>query len=195
MNECTIDGCPKPILYKGLCQTHYHRVRVYGDPHVFKKIHHPGSEVDRFWAKVERGPGCWLWKAATQNGGYGRFFTSSNGMQMAYRYAYEITKGAIPEGAQLDHMCHQPSCVNPDHLRPVTSKQNNENQSGIRADNRCGARGVGLVKRTGRYRARAHHNGREYFGGTYLTIEEAAEAAKQLRLSLFTHNDLDRRAS
>lgn len=112
--------------------------------------------------------------------------------KLAHRYAYELLVGAIPDGMQIDHICHNRACVNPGHLRPVTRKQNMENQAGVNVDNNSGFRGVGLNKRTGKYRARAQHDGKEYTAGEHDTPEQAAEAARQLRLSLFTHNDVDR---
>lgn len=195
MSDCTIDGCEKQIRHKGLCGTHYNRVRIYGDPHAFKRIRHMGNDTDRFWAKVQRGEGCWTWLAYKQKTGYGHFITADGRKHMAHRMAYELIKGPIPEGRQLDHTCHNTSCVNPEHLRPATNKQNNENPGALRSDNTSGYRGVRIEKRTGRYQTRAQHHGVQYTAGTFATAEEAAEAARQLRLSLFTHNDADRKSA
>lgn len=43
---------------------------------------------------------------------------------MSHRVAYEYLVGVIPEGMVIDHLCRQTSCVNPDHLEPVTQKIN-----------------------------------------------------------------------
>lgn len=43
---------------------------------------------------------------------------------MAYRLTYEWFIGPIPDGLQIDHLCGQPSCVNPEHLEPVTLREN-----------------------------------------------------------------------
>jgi hypothetical protein len=45
-------------------------------------------------------------------------------MRYAHRVVYEILVGPIPSGLQLDHICSVPWCVNPDHLEPVTAKEN-----------------------------------------------------------------------
>jgi hypothetical protein len=89
----------------------------------------------------------------------------------------------------LDHRCHVRACVNPDHLRLVTKNENAEHR---RRRNGEHWRGTSFYKALGKWMAYATHNGRMHHAGYYSTAEEAAEAARQLRLSLFTHNDLDR---
>lgn len=76
----------------------------------------------RFWAKVEVTEGCWLWRGYIDAAGYGRF--TSDGTPIAHRVAYQFIVGRIPEGMELDHLCRQRNCVNPDHLEPVTHHVN-----------------------------------------------------------------------
>jgi len=94
---------------------------------------------ENFWDKVSMEPnsGCWLWTGATtgrSRGGtnleYGQF-TRPNAnklggakMQLAHRHAYEKLIGPIPEGLQVDHLCKVTTCVNPNHLEPVTGLEN-----------------------------------------------------------------------
>jgi HNH endonuclease len=66
---------------------------------------------------------CWIWQGGTQSQGYGRMSVDGK-LVPAHRHYYEATKGPVPIGLQLDHLCHEPSCVNPDHLEPVTSTEN-----------------------------------------------------------------------
>lgn len=69
------------------------------------------------------GNGCWNWTAAKSHFGYGNIFVSGRGMY-AHRVSYQLFKGPIPEGLSLDHLCRNPSCLNPEHLEPVTHKEN-----------------------------------------------------------------------
>lgn len=84
------------------------------------------AERDRFWAKVDQSGDCWLWTAATSAKGYGQFRASRGASQVAaHRYAYMDLVGPIPDGLALDHLCRVRNCVNPAHLEPVTTAENN----------------------------------------------------------------------
>ena len=76
---------------------------------------------ERFWSKVDKdGPGgCWVWMAGRSAQGYGRFWIDGD-TRAAYRVAYEVLVGPVPDGLQLDHLCRNRACVNPGHLEPVT---------------------------------------------------------------------------
>src|SRR5208337_4315885 len=66
---------------------------------------------------------CWIWQRAKHPLGYGS--SSGDGEdRIAHRMIYKRHRGPIPEGLELDHLCRQTSCVNPDHLEPVTHAEN-----------------------------------------------------------------------
>ena len=69
--------------------------------------------------------GCWLWVGANDGDKdpYGRVVV--NGKQrMVHRISYETFVGKIPDGLQIDHLCRKRLCINPEHLEPVTPKEN-----------------------------------------------------------------------
>lgn len=97
------------------------------------RSYHPKKTLeDRFWSYVVKTPGCWLWAGALTGKRvgpkYGHLKTGEKHV-MAHRYSYELAKGAIPEGLQIDHLCNLSLCVNPDHLEPVTLQENIKRRS------------------------------------------------------------------
>ena len=88
----------------------------------YRKGRFGDSDEDRFWAKVEKTDGCWLWKGCLSRFGYGTFLFRGKG-ELAHRVAWAITHGAPPEQCLL-HRCDNPACVRPDHLFPGTQKDN-----------------------------------------------------------------------
>lgn len=64
--------------------------------------------------------GCWIWTGSKSRDGYGRVRRG----EVASRWVYQILRGEIREGLELDHLCKNRICVNPDHLEPVTHKEN-----------------------------------------------------------------------
>lgn len=67
--------------------------------------------------------GCWIWLSVPNKHGYGYLERGGKSFS-AHRFVYEKIKGAIPTGYQLDHLCRNRICVNPDHLEPVTQQEN-----------------------------------------------------------------------
>ena len=91
--------------------------------------------AERFWGKVDKTGDCWAWGAVMANG-YGRFYPTRERLVLAHRWVWEQEYGPIPEGTQVDHMCHNESdcpggdtcehrrCVRPNHLRLATPRAN-----------------------------------------------------------------------
>lgn len=68
------------------------------------------------------GTPCWLWQGSLTCG-YGQVWFQ-NRMWRAHRLIYQLLVGPIPEGLNLDHLCRNKSCCNPNHLEPVTQQEN-----------------------------------------------------------------------
>lgn len=102
-------------------QTHTRDGHVKGEPVCYiKSHHHRKSPVDYI---VNPATGCWEWQLGMGKDGYGK--TQVQGRTTgAHRVYYERHKGAIPDGWQIDHLCRNPPCVNPDHLEAVTASTN-----------------------------------------------------------------------
>jgi len=67
--------------------------------------------------------GCIPWMAAKTNG-YG-VVQYAGTLRRAHRVIYELTRGAIEPGKELDHLCRNRACINPDHMDPVRQAENN----------------------------------------------------------------------
>lgn len=78
-----------------------------------------------FWDRVAKGHGCWEWQGARDGYGYGAL--SVNGrVELAQRFAWEITHGPISAGFVVRHKCDNPPCVRPDHLELGTRRDNQQ---------------------------------------------------------------------
>lgn len=190
---CAVEGCDKEQKVRGWCPMHYQRQRQFGS------LESPRpSLLERFNEKVRKTDSCWLWEAATDGKGYGQMMMTVDGhsrLHQAHRISYELFVGPIPDGKYLDHRCHVINCVNPDHLRPVTQKENLEHRSGAARHSKSGIRGVSWSEKSGKWRAAIRHNQKNVHVGHYSTAEEADAAVTAKRNELFTHNDMDRPAA
>ncbi|MHB8742598.1 MAG: HNH endonuclease signature motif containing protein [Sulfuricaulis sp.] len=83
-------------------------------------------DITRFWSKVEKSDGCWLWRGAIIPKGYGYFHVGGRlGQNLgAHRVSWRITNGEIPKGMFVLHKCDVRNCVRPEHLWLGTAMDN-----------------------------------------------------------------------
>lgn len=76
--------------------------------------------------EVDPDSGCWLWTGFVDKTGYGTRSPGAGvpGSRLAHRQFYELLVGPIPPGLVIDHLCRVRHCVNPEHLEPVTQREN-----------------------------------------------------------------------
>ncbi len=127
-HTCSIPGCDRLVKAHGWCSMHYQRWQRWGDPTV--TLTHRGLQpTERFWVYVNKTDTCWLWTGTINTNGYGQLYRGLDETHVyAHRFAYELLVGPIPPGLTIDHVrargCVHRHCVNPDHLEPVTMREN-----------------------------------------------------------------------
>lgn len=93
---------------------------------------HEHRDLTRFWANVYKTDKCWIWLGARAKDGYGKYTivdprsTNVHGTfsYTPHQFVWELMRGPVPDGLELDHKCRVTLCVNPDHLEPVTHAVN-----------------------------------------------------------------------
>lgn len=90
------------------------------------KVNADETLFDRFWEKVDKNAanGCWLWTASLDTKGYGQIGISYDRKKRAHVVSYVWSKGEVPEGKEIDHLCRNRACVNPEHLEAVSHREN-----------------------------------------------------------------------
>ena len=131
-NQCTVANCDRNRAVRGLCEPHYKRMVNTGDPRPDEPIGvNTASKMrglslqQRIDAQTRREGACLVWTGNLNQHGYGRVFDPSTKRQrFAYAVAWEAKNGPIPDGLELDHLCRNRRCIDPDHLEAVTHQEN-----------------------------------------------------------------------
>ena len=90
------------------------------------------SEYRRMERKIRKVPDteCWEWTGPKTPNGYGKHRKGpGHPERMTHRLMWEHANNQeIPEGLQLDHLCRNRACCNPDHMEAVTASENTRRQ-------------------------------------------------------------------
>jgi hypothetical protein len=89
------------------------------------KLNMRGTIRDRMkaYTMIDDAMGCWNWVGSKTGNGYGNIHYNGKS-RPAHRIMWELEYGDIPIGMDLDHLCRNPKCVNPNHLEVVTRSEN-----------------------------------------------------------------------
>ena len=135
--KCSVDGCETKPIARGWCSKHYQRWQTTGDPLGAKTATEDMTADERLryigWDVTESE--CWEWRGNRFHKGYAQIRYQGK-TRSGHRLAYETWVGPIPEGMLIMHICDNPPCINPDHLRVGT---NDENMADMLAKNRQAA--------------------------------------------------------
>lgn len=80
-------------------------------------------DLQRFWRQVDKTDLCWLWTGNVTHQGYGEFYLAGS-THRAHRISWVLAGNSLTPGLVIDHICRVRECVNPDHLREVTHREN-----------------------------------------------------------------------
>jgi len=87
------------------------------------KIEYSEEDLKRFWKKVNKHDNCWNWIAGKDKDGYGLFKLNGKSIR-SHRFSYYVYNNFIDQSLMVLHICDNPSCVNPDHLKQGTAQDN-----------------------------------------------------------------------
>lgn len=119
--EC---GCGKTTSIATKTWTKFGHVKGKPMRYLVGHYHKRRPLAERFWQKVDKKDGCWLWQAAQDPNGYGRIRVDGK-TRLAHRIAYFLIVGEEPPH-ELLHECDTRACVRigPGHVVVGSHKEN-----------------------------------------------------------------------
>lgn len=189
---CAVSFCDRESYSLGYCKAHYYQQRR-GNPFTpIKKARRGIEDHDaHFWSFVTKDvneQGCWKYDGYQEKrGGYIRCAKHPGAdSRRSHRVAYFLATGDKAVGLEVDHICHNAWCCNPDHLRAATSGENGQNIREGSARGKTGVRNVYLSPNPNArkpYIVRLKKDGKQMRIGSFATLGEAeAEAIKQRKI-------------
>jgi len=123
---CSVEDCCKPAASRGWCQMHYVRWLKHGDTNVVLLEMHKQIRWLSDVALAHSDDECLQWPFERNRKGYGRVKFNKK-RQGAHRVLCELVHGPAPSsGYDAAHSCgngHE-GCVNPNHIRWLTRREN-----------------------------------------------------------------------
>lgn len=178
---CKLQNCELKHKGLGYCKLHYIRYKNNGttESTVIRN-----NDKKRFFSKVDKTNGCWLWTGQLNKFGYGKFFAKKKHLA-AHRYSYELHNNTkLPPRKSymcLDHICRIRHCVNPKHLELVTYSENISR--GKVVSNKKSKMPIGVYFRSRKdyrvskpYEVYKTRHGKTHYVGNFKTIDEAVTA-------------------
>jgi hypothetical protein len=136
--RCSVNDaeCVAGRLRAGMCEKHYRRVKTSGST--------SSPRIDNLQHYAVEPSGCWRWIGSFWPNGYGKPSRPIHGTRLAHRMMYSEHVGPIPDGMDLDHLCRNRWCCNPQHLEPVTRAVNLARGRAVRTTCRNGTHDITL---------------------------------------------------
>lgn len=133
---CSDTSCDRPAKARGMCVRHYARWYKAGGKALVNSYSKYKDPLEKLWefTVVNTETNCWEWQRGLSDYGYGRVRLGHR-RAFAHVIGWEQMRGPVPEGLELDHLCRNSRCWNPDHLEPVTH-QENMRRSALSKENR-----------------------------------------------------------
>lgn len=118
---CSFDGCVNNQQAKGLCGAHW-RQQNLGKP--LSKLRNQESIMERIMPQVEKTEYCWFWQGRVSGTSKYPQISLGGRQTMVHRIVFEELSRQLEPGETLDHLCRNKVCVNPNHLEPVSLREN-----------------------------------------------------------------------
>ena len=145
MKSCAFPNCNREFDSRGLCKIHAQQQRTTGRTWMIgsKIISADKTVAERIplWKarSITNDRGCWLFQGSLTTAGYGSISVRNEKKRYLHTIVWEYFNGPVPEGKELDHVCRNRNCWNPDsqHLEPVTHLENVRRGAGHGRETHC----------------------------------------------------------